>query len=623
MRRIIVPSRPLMPVILALLLTLAACLDAWAAEGRRLALVIGNDAYRNITVLKKAVNDATALGEALQNAGFSVTRKTDLDRRQMNRAIQDFVAQVEAGDVAMLFYAGHGVEIAGKNYLLPVDVPDASGADAEFIQAESIALDDVLERLRQKEARLNLLILDACRNNPFRSGTRSLGGNAGLARIAAPQGTFVMYSADVGEAALDRLGEDDPDPNSVFTRTLIPLLDRNDLDLVDTAREVRRQVRSLALTVRHQQTPAYYDAVLGDFFFSRSATGDTPRQDETAGNQDSSGKDADADSLALLDGTKEPREKPQLREPQSNGSQSDASQAPIARAMVVTGGEKDTIRLWDAEEGRMISELEGEKIVLSTIKFTHGGKRLAVAGEDGALFSYSLPDFKKQNALYPGFRVTAVAELPGGDLLAGGRGGEMARINLGDFTIAWKQHPHDDIISPVLVLEGGETAITASGDGTMAVIATADGKVLSRIRTLPGKEITDIAHLSATTVVAVHEDGTIALVNLSSGRVLSGFRGAKGWISSVAFLENGVDYVTANVDGTLSFFSIGQELPYRRVQGHRDLSSGAKFMTVGGQSRMVSAGFDGSLKIWDGSGELVEADLDHGSAILHFDLVSR
>ncbi len=266
----------------ALVLVLCAGIEPALAE-KRVALVIGNDAYVTVPGLQKAAYDANAIGDTVAGLGFEVIRATSVSRRDMNYKIQEFASRIEPGDIAMLFYAGHGVEIDGQNYLLPVDVPAAEPGQEEFVKGEAISFDGRLTMLRGRNASLNILILDACRNNPFatRSG-RSLGGTRGLARVEAPSGTFVMYSADAGEEALDRLGDNDSNPNSVFTRTLLPLLTRPGLDFVSTAREARREVRQLASTVSHSQTPAYYDSVLGDFYFNKGKADETSKPDQVS-----------------------------------------------------------------------------------------------------------------------------------------------------------------------------------------------------------------------------------------------------------------------------------------------------------------------------------------------------
>jgi uncharacterized caspase-like protein len=574
-----------------------------ARAEKRLAFVAGNDSYQHITALKKARNDAEALGKTLESLGFSVTRVLDQPRREFNRAFSAFLASVGKGDTAMFFYAGHGVEIDGKNYLLPTDIPNGAGQDKSFVESEALAVDDLLSKLKAREALLNLVILDACRNDPFvNSAARSIGSGRGLARISAPQGTFVMYSADVGEAALDRLGDSDDHPNSVFTRTLLPLMTEPGRDLVDTAREVRRRVRDLALTVRHQQTPAYYDAVLGDFFFTQGAaeTGKKPEDKP----QDKIAALPKADDVAI-------------------GRQADAADQgpPAARALIATGSEKDVIRLWDADKRALIGELEGEKIVISTLKITGGGRTLAVAGADGSLFSYAIPQFKKKNALYPGFRVTAIAEGSDGALIVGGQDGTMAAIDPSDFSVRWKKRNHTGIVSPILVSRDGKRAVTASQDGSIAETDLATGAVTGRVQSAPGKEITDIAYLSPAVVVAVHEDGAIAHVNISTGRVLASFKGNKGWISSVEALGGG-QYVTAGVDGSLAFWEIGSDRPLKVLKAHSDVASGAKLLSGDSENLLVSAGFDGKLKLWNERADRLLADLSHGSAILHFDQVS-
>lgn len=255
---------------IAALLAVTISLSAGKANAsKRVALVIGNDAYTGVAKLQKAVNDARTMAETLDGIGFRVMRVENVSRREMNRALLRFTSQLETGDEALFFFAGHGVEIAGRNYLLPTDVPVAKPGQEDFVTSEAIAVDKILDNIRRRGTRVSILVLDACRDNPFpRAGTRSLGGTRGFSRIAAPKGTFIMYSAGVGQAALDRLSDDDPHANSVFTRSLVPLLKQPGLSLTATARQVRRTVEKLAATVAHDQRPAYYDEVTGDFFFS-------------------------------------------------------------------------------------------------------------------------------------------------------------------------------------------------------------------------------------------------------------------------------------------------------------------------------------------------------------------
>ncbi|MDH3741664.1 MAG: caspase family protein [Hyphomicrobiales bacterium] len=270
-------------ILSVLMLVLLAVTTAEPSAAKRVALVVGNDAYANVAPLKKAANDALAMAEALQAIGFEIVLARNTGRREMNRQLLTFTSKLEPGDEALFFYAGHGVEIAGRNYLLPTDIPTARPGQEQFIEAESIPVDHVLQSIQNRGVRISILVLDACRNNPFqKEGTRSLGSTRGLARMVAPEGTFIMYSAGFGQEALDRLTEEDPNPNSVFTRSLIPLIQQPGVSLTRMARQVRRDVKKLAATVSHVQRPAYYDEVIGDFYFSGQAQPDSSVSQETA-----------------------------------------------------------------------------------------------------------------------------------------------------------------------------------------------------------------------------------------------------------------------------------------------------------------------------------------------------
>lgn len=261
---------------LAAFLALAA---APAAADIRRALVIGNDAYHELPRLMKAVNDANAVAETLHRLGFEVTKTINATERQTAQVVGRFAQSLEPGDTAFVFFAGHGVEIDGQNYLLPVDTPKARPGDEMLIRSEAIALADMLDTVRARGSGLTIAVIDACRDNPFEiNNGRSVGGRSrGLAMVQPPQGTFIIYSAGAGQAALDRLDDEDADRNSVFTRKLLPLMEEPGLDIRRLAVELRRKVNTLAASVAHRQTPAYYDELLGDFAFIEGREPAEPR----------------------------------------------------------------------------------------------------------------------------------------------------------------------------------------------------------------------------------------------------------------------------------------------------------------------------------------------------------
>ncbi len=258
--------------LLILGLVFLTSLPAVVMAEKRMGLVIGNDAYADVPKLEKAMADASAVSAALSEQGYEITTLLNGTRRDMNRQISEFTHRLEPGDTAFVFFAGHGVEIDGENYLLPTDILAPSSGERDFIKSESIALSSLLDRIRATGARTTIAVIDACRDNPFATSTgRSIGTARGLGRISAPEGTFVIFSAAAGQMALDRLSESDTAANSVFTRLLLPRLRDPGLELRALMAGLRVDVRDLARTVGHDQFPAYYDELLGQFYFSGAA----------------------------------------------------------------------------------------------------------------------------------------------------------------------------------------------------------------------------------------------------------------------------------------------------------------------------------------------------------------
>ena len=242
---------------LLVLLALLAPVEALAA---RLALVIGIDKYETLPPLDKAVGDAKAMSERLGQLGFTVTEVLNPTRRRLSLAVTAFRRSLKPGDTAFVHYSGHGVEINGRNLLLPLDTPLPTEGAEDFLISESIDLDELMTRVAESGATVRIFVVDACRNNPFADrGVRSVGGIGGLAVTSPPNGTFVLYSAGFRQTALDRLGPEDSAATSVYTRVLLQQLSVPGATMSEIARGVRTEVAALADSIGHDQSPAYYD----------------------------------------------------------------------------------------------------------------------------------------------------------------------------------------------------------------------------------------------------------------------------------------------------------------------------------------------------------------------------
>lgn len=247
--------------ILAVALQALAILPADAAK--RVALVIGNAAYVQAGALTNPVNDAADMAKALTEAGFDVILGLDLDRRSFDEKLRAFSRSLDGADTAVLFYAGHGLQVAGRNYLVPVDAGLSTERDLDF---ETISLDFVLRQMEVgREGKTSIVFLDACRDNPLarnlaRSmGTRSASIGSGLAEVQTGVGTFIAYSTQPGNVALDGAGR-----NSPFTAALAAHVSEPGKNLTSIMIEVRNDVLK---ATDGRQVPWDHSALTSDFFF--------------------------------------------------------------------------------------------------------------------------------------------------------------------------------------------------------------------------------------------------------------------------------------------------------------------------------------------------------------------
>ena len=255
-------SRPVLARILtalAAMLCLAAAASAQTAE-KRIALVIGQGKYQNVAPLAHTTNDARLIADTLKGLGFRLIgdqAQTDLDKTGLEQAIRAFSKALPGTGAALFYYAGHGLQMQGANYLVPVNANPTSAADADF---ELVDVSLVLRQMDAAGARLNIVILDACRNNPFGGrGLRDVG--SGLAQMKAPKGTLISYATQPGNVASDGSGEDSP-----YTTALAAAMRKPGQDVFQLFNEVGIAVDKT--TNGAQQPWLASSPIEGDFYFS-------------------------------------------------------------------------------------------------------------------------------------------------------------------------------------------------------------------------------------------------------------------------------------------------------------------------------------------------------------------
>ena len=241
------------------------------AKEKRLALVIGNAEYE-VSPLANPTNDAMDLSSSLRELGFEVLEHTNLSRREMRRAVREFGRQLKQVDIGLFYFAGHGVQVDGENYLLPVNYDIQEKYE---VPDEALAASTVLRAMESAENALNIVILDACRNDPFESAFRSAIG--GLARMNAPSGSLVAYATAPGRTAADGAGR-----NGVYTGQLLKLLKQPGLTIEQVFKRVRVNVEQIT---GGKQIPWEESSLKGDFYFNLGAP-EAPEnaQAEASGN---------------------------------------------------------------------------------------------------------------------------------------------------------------------------------------------------------------------------------------------------------------------------------------------------------------------------------------------------
>ncbi len=252
--------------VLRALAVVAGCLwlahAAQAAEARH-ALVIGNSKYAQVP-LSNPANDAAAMAKVLTRAGFTVDLKLDADQRQMDAAIRAFGDRLKGDSVGLFYFAGHGVQVKGRNFLLPVGATVQREDEVPF---KAIDAQQVLDKMDAAKNRVNVVILDACRDNPFAKASRSTAGSGGLSQMDAPSGSLLAFATAPGSVASDGKGS-----NGLYTQHLLANLERPGLPVEEVFKRTRLGVR---LDSRGQQVPWENTSLEGDFYFFPPTPGST------------------------------------------------------------------------------------------------------------------------------------------------------------------------------------------------------------------------------------------------------------------------------------------------------------------------------------------------------------
>lgn len=323
------------------ILTIAAFLVSGEAAlaDKRVAFVVGNAAYKNVPALPNPAMDAKTMAQTLRNVGFDVVEGTNLTRDKMTEKLLDFGRKAEGADVAVFYYAGHGIAVNGTNYLLPVDADLKSEADVKL--GAAINVDTTLEQTMQ-DAKVKLVFLDACRDNPFAAkirsakATRSVTVDSGLAAMTSGEGTLIAFATGPGQTALDG----DKGGNSPFTKALVANITRPGMEIQQAMTKVRAQVNE---ETNKGQLPWGHTNLIGSVYLNQAAAPAETGPDASASAAPASNQASDME-LEFWRSVKDTRKVEELNAYLSNFPNGAFKAIALARIAKLQSGDTDATR---------------------------------------------------------------------------------------------------------------------------------------------------------------------------------------------------------------------------------------------------------------------------------------
>lgn len=287
MNRTLRPIRRHAALLAVLLSALLPATLAGQAE-RRVALIIGNGAYENVGPLRNPVNDARAMAQTLSRMGFEVLLREDRNEDQVKQDIREWGRRLDQNSVALFYYSGHGIQVKGENYVVPIDAAIASEEEVEY-SAVNVGL--VMSQMAAARSRVNIVFLDACRNNPFARSFRA--ASQGLAMINAPAGTFIAYATAPGDVASDGTAAAG---NGLYTQQLLRFLNQPGLPIEQMHKQVRIAVSAAS---NGDQIPWESSSIMGDFYFAgNTGQGSVQTAASTPVNRPEAIAEAESDATA-------------------------------------------------------------------------------------------------------------------------------------------------------------------------------------------------------------------------------------------------------------------------------------------------------------------------------------
>jgi WD40 repeat protein len=551
-------------------------IHAGAAE-RRVALVVGNSTYAKAEIsLANPKNDAADIASTLREIGFEVTEAPDLAVLAFDKALLEFTAKAHEADIALFFYAGHGLQISGRSFLMPTDAKLENEASA---LRELMAIQDIVAKV-ENAAKVSIIVIDACRDNPLadklkrrvRAENRSVNVAEGLGPLSViGSNTLVVYATVPGEVAQDGAGR-----NSPFMASLLKHVKTAGLEVELMFKRVTADVLK---TTKGKQQPERLSRLQTVVFFL-AAHADAPPKSKQQPTTPLAYENESQRLMRSFAG--------------HTNSVSSVAISPDGH-FALSGSSDNTLKLWDVATGKELHSFEGHSGKVSSVAFSPNG-RFALSGSwDKTLKLWDAGTAKPLHSFagHSGW-VTSVAFSPDGRFALSGSQDELLKLwdirtgkELRKFVGNWST------VESVAFSPDGSLVLSAGGDGILWQVST--GKNLRAIT----------SHLTLVFATAFSPNGRFALTggemvklwDTDTGKELRSFTGYSGLIRSVAFSPDGRFALSGSGDGTLKLWEVGTGSELRSFAGHSGRVNSVAFSPDG--RFVLSGGDDKTLKLWD------------------------
>lgn len=587
------------PVIIARALAFAALLICSlvppALAKDRVALVIGNGAYSHAAALPNPANDAADVSEALRRIGFEVVEGRNLDKRAMEDKVREFGRKLDQSSIALFYYAGHGIQVAGRNHLLPVDAKLERATDLPF---ETIDVDLVLEQM-QAEKRVNLVFLDACRNNPLtrsfaaRPGTRSASTGPGLASIKSPMGTLIAYATQPDNVAYDGDGR-----NSPFTAALLRHIRTPGLEISSVMKRVRSDV---VAATSEQQVPWDHSSLMGEVVLvsapsdqqSSNATGAAlplatsrpvppsadmvkrqavaaitrrelkPSVIKFSGEISQLAFSPDSKWLAIgMTGTVEVREIATQRVVRTFklGQHAPDSIAFSVDGAILAATADATIRLWDVESGQLLRTLKGHRGTITRLGFTPDGTGLLAADNRGAIKLWDIHEGKAKGSLGDRSYTGHLADFaPDGSSIAWSGADRMVSVwDIASRRTVHRLTGHKDLVSVARFSADSRYLASGSNDQTIKVWDV-DNKRAMHTLSGHGDRVDHLAFSSGGHWLASGAaDNSVRIWNLETGELIRSFE-ISTYVAALTASPDGSWLAASDSESRVLLWPVGAE----------------------------------------------------------------